>query len=172
MNELKLKPELERELRLLSDGYLYDLAVQFVDDHSLLSNSQISGLENNVLTARGLSDIRRFAKHQADKNDPGKEKRPNPKKVAIFDFFHDLTGKLNLLEEKAKSDKSEGGFGFVSPTIFAEQKELIANGEFKGKEKKKWNKKYNASREFHGLILAREFIHHVSAHHRYKSEGN
>ena len=63
------------------------------------------------------------------------------------DFFKSLTKKLDELKQKAVSE-----YGFIKKAETLIKKEL------------------KDQTEYYSLLIVREFIHHLSAHHRYKQE--
>jgi len=132
---MELTTENKIKLRLLSDGVIYNKAVEFIENEGTITNSQISGLENIAITAKRYSEIIDFSQKQAKK---GRK------------FFESLKKKLDELHQETVSE-----YGFIKESEALTKKE---------------KKALNEQKDNYSLLVIREFVHHLSAHNRYKQE--
>lgn len=89
---MQLGREEQERLRLLSDGALYEQAMQFVKQNDTVDNAQVNGL---VSHAQDWHNLEMFVRHQASR-DWQKRKRH------YRDFYRALQTQLGQLRAQAK----------------------------------------------------------------------
>ena len=91
---MKPTPEQKVQIRLLSDGQLYDQAVTFVKQNDTLENKQMAGL---LEFSRSWQELLKFVRHQK-----GRDWQRN--KAYYADFYTQLEQQLEQLRAKVKSE--------------------------------------------------------------------
>lgn len=132
--ERKLSPEEQERIRLLSDGEIYQRAIEFAKEQEEIIayrqfGHQISGLE---AYAGSFEDLDKFVNHQKGRN---WEDKSQP----FEDFYIALANYLNELREDVQQK-----YSFVFP-----------EGLTKNEEKEQT--------DFFAGLLAQEFIQHLAA---------
>ena len=91
---MKPTPEQKVQIRLLSDGQLYDQAVTFVKQNDTVENKQMAGL---LEFSRSWQELLKFVRHQ-------KGRDWQRKKAHYADFYTQLEQQLEQLRAKVKSE--------------------------------------------------------------------
>jgi len=105
---MKLTPEQETQIRLLSDTDLYAQAQDFARTHPPVEPSQIAGL---LEFSRSWQELEQFVKHQKDDRDWG-----TGSKAHYRDFYAALDAYLDKLRQDV-----QGRYGFVSDDLTKKQ---------------------------------------------------
>jgi len=132
--ERKLSPEEQERIRLLSDGEIYQRAIEFAKEQEEIIayrqfGHQVSGLE---AYARSFKELDEFVNHQKGRNWEGKNQ-------SFEGFYTALANYLNNLREDV-----QGKYSFVPP-----------EGQTKNEKKEQT--------DFFAGLLAREFVQHLAA---------
>jgi hypothetical protein len=132
--ERKLSPEEQEKFRLLSDGKLYQDAIDFAGRTPPIEKSQMAGL---LEYSHAWEALETFVKHQKDDRDWGEPGRSN--RAHYQEFYNELSAYLSDLYDDVQQK-----YGFVFP-------EGLTKNEKKDQI------------DFFAGLLAQEFIQHLAA---------
>lgn len=131
--------EQARKIRLLSDGELYDKAVDFVQTHRSVkvSNTQLSGLQNAVRSG-DWSEIFRYIDNRINRKTTSED---------LKEFYQKLKNYLNTLPERV------------------EKTQLVVRSK---KMTRTQRKQVREKIDRYAYLLAKEFIQHLVAEYNYQ----
>lgn len=136
---MEITIEKAQKIRLLSDGKLYDKAIDFVNVHpnSKVSNAQLNGLWN-VVGAGDWKEIFCYINNRLARSTPTKE---------LKQFYQDLKNYLNELPHQV------------------EETQLVVKSEEMTRNQRR---QVRTEIEGYAYLLAKEFIQHLIAEYNYQ----